>query len=319
MRKLARGALCLLVVFGMLGGGFVPARGADGEYEIGPDDVLDVSVWQAPELGGAVTVSSAGTIVLPLVGEVTAAGLTPKQLAAKLTEAFSVYKRDVARVTVRVTTYNSRAIYVIGQVATPGKLPFEEIPSVWDAIKEAGGPLQDAFLGEVRIVRTEGDGQRAFRVDVEAFLAGRETEMPKLLPGDTIVVPKSSMPGFDVLAKDVVFLEGEVAKPGSYSMGPARDLLGAVLLAGGFSPNADRSKVSLVRRAEGATIVRSIDVRKFHEKGDVGSNPRVQPGDWISVPRAPEDRGFLGSVGAFTREVGPLLSLAVLVVSIATR
>lgn len=318
MRRMARGALSVLVALGLASAG-VPGTSpaAEREYEIGSEDVLDVSVWQAPELSGPVSVSSGGTIVLPLVGEVAASGLTTAELAKRLTEAFSVYKRDVARVTVRVTAYNSRSVYVIGQVAKPGKYSFQEIPGLWDAIKEAGGPLQDAFLGEVRIVRSGADGQKAIRADVEGFLAGRQPEMPPLRPGDTIVVPKSSMPGFDALAKDVVYIDGEVVRPGSYSLGPARDLLAAVLLAGGFTPSADRGKVSVVRRSEGATVVRSVDVRKFQEEGDLLANPLVEPGDWISVARLPDDRGVLGTVGVLARDLGPLLSLTALIVSIA--
>ncbi len=318
MRGSARRFHFVLLALGIaVTGAAWPVQAADNEYSIGPEDVLDVSVWQAPELGGKVIVSSAGMITLPLVGEIQAAGMTPTALARRLTEAYTVYKRDVARVTVRVETYNSRAIYVIGQVAKPGKYPFEEIPTVWDAIKEAGGPLQDAFLGEVRIVRSEAAEQRAIRVDVEGFLAGRSAEVPELRPGDTVVVPKSSMPGYDGLAKDVLYVEGEVVRPGSYSMGPARDLLGAVLLAGGFGPSADRSRVSLVRRVDGATIVRTVDVRRFQEEGDAASNPRVEPGDWISVQRQEPEKGFLGSVGSFARVLGPLLSLTAIVVSIA--
>jgi polysaccharide export outer membrane protein len=320
MLSIGRAVVSLLVVFGMLLGAVPRAvRAAEAEYVIGTEDLLDVSVWQAPELSAKVVVSSAGTVVLPLVGEVKAAGLTASELARQLTESFSIYKRDAARVTVRVEAFNSRAIFVIGQVAKPGKYPFEEIPDLWGAVKEAGGPLQDAFLGEVRIVRGDAQGRRAIRVDLEAYLAGRSTDVPKLEPGDTIVVPKSSMPGFDVLAQDVVFVEGEVAKPGSFSMGPARDLLSVVLLAGGFSPNADRSRVSLVRRSSGATIVRSIDVRRFQEDGDVSANPRVEPGDWISVPRLTTSRGVFGTVSSVARDVAPLLSLTALVISISRR
>jgi polysaccharide export outer membrane protein len=292
------------------------ALAVETEYVIGPEDELDVSVWQAPELGGKVTVSAGGTISLPLVGEVEAAGLTPAQLSARLTNAFAIYKRDVARVAVRVEAYNSRAIFIIGQVGAPGKYPFEEIPNLWDAIREAGGPLSDAFLGEVRIVRSEGGERRAIRVNLEDYLAGRVTELPKLLPGDTVVVPKSSMPGFDALSADQIYIEGEVGQPGSYSLGPARDLLSAILLAGGFGPTADRSRVSLVRREPGATIVREIDVRKFQREGDLSANPRVQAGDWISVPAAPPPGGFLGRFSSTAQDLASVLTVVLLGVSV---
>lgn len=316
MRGVERAALAF-IFFLSLALQAQPASGEEGDYQIGPEDELEVSVWQAKELGGEVTVSAAGMISLPLVGSIRAAGLTPAELSDRLTDAFSIYKRDIARVAVRVLVYNSRAVFVIGQVATPGKYPFEEIPDVWDAIREAGGPLQDAFLGEVRVVRGDEGGRKAIRVNLDAYLAGEETELPQLRPGDTIVVPKSAMPGFDALAEDVIYLEGEVATPGSYSLGPASDVLSAILLAGGFGPNADRSRVSLVRRAPGATIVRTIDVRKFQEDGELDSNPRVQAGDWISVPQIRQEGSFLGSFSSFAADVGSLLTLVFLGVSIA--
>ena len=92
-------------------------------------------------------------MTLPLVGEVTVAGTTPSQLEEELARKFSLYDRQITQVSVEVTAYNSKAVYVLGEVAQPGKYQRWPMPTVWDLIRDAGGPNENAYLGGVQVIR----------------------------------------------------------------------------------------------------------------------------------------------------------------------
>ena len=97
----------------------LPPAPAGPEYVIGPEDVLHVAVWKETDLTATLPVRPDGKISLPLLDDVQASGLTPKQLAESVTEKLKKYIAD-PRVTVVVTTINSKRIYLVGEVMHPG-------------------------------------------------------------------------------------------------------------------------------------------------------------------------------------------------------
>src|SRR5262249_45937607 len=156
---------------------------------VGAEDVMQVSVWLHPELERTITISTDGTIVYPPIGSVQAAGLTPKQLGDRLADRLGTFLRQTTQVTVTVTQFMSRSVFVAGAVAKPGRYGFERMPSVVDAISQAGGALAGADLGHVQVVRREGENRRTIDVDVASALRdGVGTALPELKPGDTIMV-----------------------------------------------------------------------------------------------------------------------------------
>src|SRR5438477_3064922 len=94
---------------------------ASPSYVIGPDDTLAVNVWKEPDLTATLPVRADGMISLPLLNDVQAAGLTPMQLAASISEKLKKYITD-PHVTVEVTQMNSQRIYVTGEVLHPGAM-----------------------------------------------------------------------------------------------------------------------------------------------------------------------------------------------------
>ena len=92
---------------------------ADPNYVIGAQDVLDINVWKEPDVSRVVPVRPDGKISLPLLNDVQAAGLTPAQLAAQITESLKKYVTN-PQVTVIVTTINSQRVYILGEVMRPG-------------------------------------------------------------------------------------------------------------------------------------------------------------------------------------------------------
>jgi polysaccharide export outer membrane protein len=237
------------------------------DYVLGAEDVIQISVWLHPELERSVTVSTSGTITFPPLGEVPAVGLTPKQLGDKLGERLSSFLRQTTAVTVTVTQFTSRSVFVTGAVARPGRYGFERMPSVVDVISQAGGALPGAELTRVQIVRKEGDSRRTIEADVASALRdGVGVQLPELKPGDTVTVPGTLAPGTSAAGEGVGVL-GEVARPGLYPVGPGQELWAVIAAAGGFTAKGDLTKVSVITRQGPGQAVVTIDLRHALQSG----------------------------------------------------
>lgn len=165
-----------------------PVPPTNSSYVIGPDDVLAISVWKEPELTGTLPVRADGMISLPLLNDVQAAGLTPMQLAAAITEKLKKYVAD-PRVNVTVTAMNSQRIYLMGEVLRSGTLTLLPGMTVLQALASAGfTPF--ANTKAIYILRTENGKQIKVPVNYKKLIKGQEAGPDLTLrPGDTIVVP----------------------------------------------------------------------------------------------------------------------------------
>jgi polysaccharide export outer membrane protein len=158
------------------------------DYVIGADDTLHISVWKETELTATLPVRPDGKISLPLLNDVAAAGLTPMQLAASITEKLKKYIAD-PRVTVVVTAMNSRRVFVTGEVTRPGAMPLLPNMTVLQAISSAGF-TQFANVKKIYLLRTENGRQVKLPFNYKEVVKGDHPEQNiKLRPGDTIVVP----------------------------------------------------------------------------------------------------------------------------------
>lgn len=161
---------------------------AGPEYVIGPEDSLHVSVWKEPDLSATLPVRPDGKISLPLLNDVQAAGLTPLQLAASLTEKLKKYIAD-PRVTVVVAQINSKRIYLVGEVLHAGATPMLPNMTVLQALSSAG-LNQFANTKRIYVLRNENGKQQKLPVDYKKLVKGERIEQNYALqPGDTIVVP----------------------------------------------------------------------------------------------------------------------------------
>jgi polysaccharide export outer membrane protein len=276
-----------------------PFAWAQTEYTIGVGDVLAVDVWQRNDLGGKVTVDFDGSITLPLLGSVRAAGQTPARLSEELTRRYSFVDRQVSQVNVSVEEYKSRKVYVMGQVQKPGTYSFPELPSVWEVIRNAGGPAQGAAMTRVQIIPPEGEGAPKI-VDVDRALAtGDFSQLPALTTGSTILVPRSEALGPE---GEFVYVWGSVRRPGLIPYASARDVLAAVLSAGGPDRDADLGQVKVVRPGPVQAAVFTVDIEDYTEDGVLFPNVPLKPGDTVNVPRN-EGLAVLRAFGAFGRTV----------------
>jgi polysaccharide export outer membrane protein len=168
----------------------IPQPASDPKpYTIGSDDSLDILVWKQPDLSGTVRVAGDGTITVPLLGNVPAAGKTTDQLAHALTTDLSRLVHN-PKVTVRVANPQSQVVYVLGEINKPGMLALNSGEVLSQAIASAGGFTPYANLRKVRVVRREEGNPVEMVVNFAKVQDGDDlTSDIALERGDTVIVP----------------------------------------------------------------------------------------------------------------------------------
>jgi polysaccharide biosynthesis/export protein len=159
------------------------------DYLIGPEDILTIVFWREKELSSEVVVRPDGRISLPVIQDVSAAGLTPEQLRDSLTKTAERFVED-PNVTVIVKEINSRRVFITGQVAKPGPYNITSPMTVVQLIAFAGGVLEYADAKNIMIMRTENSNPVSFRFNYKEVAEGKNLKQNiTLKPGDTVIVP----------------------------------------------------------------------------------------------------------------------------------
>jgi len=160
-------------------------------YIIGPEDVIEVSVWKNNDLSKIVIVRPDGQISLPLIGDVRASGLTPVALKDAIANKLKEFKED-PNVSVILKEINSYNIYVIGEVVHPGRYSLKSNTTILQALSMAGGFTPYASRNKIRLMRQDPRTQAVTEIGVkyDGIISGDNPQRDILLkPGDTIVVP----------------------------------------------------------------------------------------------------------------------------------
>jgi polysaccharide export outer membrane protein len=158
-------------------------------FHLGPEDILEISVWKDEALTRQVVVRPDGLISFPLIGDIQAAGRTVEELRQEIKAKIKAYVPD-APVTVMVLQVGSRKVYVVGKVNQPGVYPMGGHIRVMQAIAMAGGTTPFADTGDILIIREGNHGQEVHEFNYGKVAQGRDLEQNiRLLPGDTVVVP----------------------------------------------------------------------------------------------------------------------------------
>jgi len=158
-------------------------------YVIGPEDVLYIHVWKEDALSRTIPVRMDGNISLPLIHDIKAAGLTPLQLEAAITERLKgFYENPTVSVTVMET--NSFKVYVSGEVRTPGVYKLRSETTILQIIPMAGGFTDWAKQRKILVIRKENGKEKRFTIDYKKAMKGDDPSSNVVLkPGDTIIVP----------------------------------------------------------------------------------------------------------------------------------
>jgi polysaccharide export outer membrane protein len=257
-----------------------PTAAPVGDYQIGPEDILRITVYGHEDLTQTVVVQSDGTFVFPLIGRVKAGDLTPKELERKITVLLSQGFIRNPQVTVVVSEYRSKTIFVVGEVMRPGTYPLSGSRTLVEALARAGPTTANA-AGEVVIVRPQGEVQgpvlpnqigdggalapgqaEVIRVNLRDIQAGDLTKNIALRPNDTVFVPQAPK----------VFVSGEVRNPGAYPFSPGTTVRQAISLAGGLTEDGSSGRIRVVREVDGKA--REVKIRL---------DEPIQAGDTIVV------------------------------------
>ena len=172
-------------------------------YVIGPEDVLYIHVWKEDALSRSVPVRMDGNISLPLIHETKAAGLTPLQLEAAITERLKGFYEN-PNVSVTVMETNSFKVYISGEVRTPGVYRLREETTILQIIPMAGGFTEWAKQNKILITRKENGKEKRLTADYEKAKKGDQSSNVILRPGDAIIVealrlkPKPVSPYSDI-------------------------------------------------------------------------------------------------------------------------
>jgi polysaccharide export outer membrane protein len=164
-------------------------RAAPVASTMGPGDMVEVRVFQEPDHSGVWRVSPEGTIDYPLCGKVELAGRTSSTAADALSACLARYLRR-PQVSVLIREYNSKKIFVFGEVQKPGTFPYEGEMTIIQAITLAGGFTKLAAQNNTHVTRLVEGQERKIRVPVEEIGVGRERNFV-LQPGDIVFVPES--------------------------------------------------------------------------------------------------------------------------------
>ena len=163
---------------------------AVGASSLGPGDVIEVRVYQEPELSGVYQVGADGDVVFPLCKAVAVAGLSPNGVAEKLRACLTAgFMRD-PQVSVLVKEYNSKKVFVFGEVQKPGTFTFEDGMSVVQAVTIAGGFTKTAARNSTSVTRRVRGQEVKVKVNVQDIALGKAPNFT-LEPGDIVYVPES--------------------------------------------------------------------------------------------------------------------------------
>ena len=165
------------------------------DYIIGPEDVLDITVWKNADLSKTVQVRPDGRISLPLIGDVAAVSRTSAQLTEEISTRLKSYMENPT-VSIVVKEVNSYAIFVLGEVVKPGRYPLKSKTTLLQAVTLASGFTQVASRNKIVIFRFAKDGDPLMKIKAsydDIVLRDGTNQNIELKPGDTIVVPSESM------------------------------------------------------------------------------------------------------------------------------
>jgi polysaccharide export outer membrane protein len=247
----------------------------DPGYRIGPRDLLEIRVFETPELNVSRRVSEDGSINLPLVGEVKLAGLTETEAAQKIKEVLEGKLLQRASVAVQVQEFRSRPISVIGAVRQPGNLAFSGRWTLLEALTAAGG-LADGHGSLIYVLRRANNGltdQVAIATDDLMVRADQKVNIT-IVDGDLINVPGT----VDV----TVYCLGEVRQPGALSLRSSEriTLLAVIARAGGLTDRA-ANKILIKRTGPNGQSELKADYKRIL----AGKEPDIemQAGDVVIV------------------------------------
>jgi protein involved in polysaccharide export with SLBB domain len=253
---------------------------AFGQHDrIRKNDILEINVYNHPELCKAVIVQSDGSVEYPLVSGIPVDGLTIPEFREILNTQLTKYIGEPPILSIRFSSSISILVTVLGQVTVPGEYLIPQSATIQGAVSRAGGPTPRAQLDRVKLIHKRDAERTPETVNLlRFFIEGDPSLLPPIEEGDVIVVP--GVPG----SHDVKVL-GEVRAPGSYTVHLGASLLDVLFMAGGPTPEAALSRVRWTSPLDSTSRSVDIDLNRILKSNSHQVIPEVRPGDILYVPR----------------------------------
>ena len=257
------------------------ACGQEG-YRLGPEDEIEIRVWDHDDLTRKTRVGLDGNISFPFVGEIRAQGLSLADLQKEIEHRLGPKYIIDPRVSITVLEYKSRKFFVVGNVQKPGTYPLTKPIRVVEAISQAGGiasgTISKPLSGAVAIIIRAQPGEKLdqpkmpdkipasqkITVSLSGALAGDPKQNLEIKNGDTVYIPNL-----------IYYVTGEVKKPDRYPYEENMTVLMAVTTAGGFTDKASSRGTYIIREHSGVK-----------EKVKAGMDDPIRAGDTIVVPES---------------------------------
>ena len=246
-------------------------------FVLGPEDIIEISVWGSKEFGGAMPVRPDGYISFPLIGDIKAQGKTPNQLKRIITEKLRVFITD-ASVAVFVREVNSINISIAGEVNAPGTYKINRPITLMHLISIAKGFTNKADLKKSYLFR----GGRKLGINFYALIKEGDFSQNVWLKRNDIIFIQDNF-------ENRVNVMGEVNKPQVITYQEGMTVLDAIQIAEGMTDIAKPKGTKIYRRSnkgqkEQFQII-PVELDDVYE-GDLSKNTRLEPGDIIHVPRS---------------------------------
>ena len=245
------------------------APSAQTNYVLGPQDVVNITVLGEDDLSRKYTIEQDGTFTFPLIGRVTARGLTLRALEQEIRSKLAANYLKNPEVSVAVDAYQSQKVMIWGEVNQPNEYQLTGDMTLLSALARAGSVTPNAGREAViiRAPKRTGAGitedQEIIRVDLTDLQAGNMALNIPLRDGDTINVPKAQS----------AFVSGQVKNPGAYTVEEGMTILQVLSLAGGLTERGSDRRINVTRTVDG----------KNKEFKSVKLTSLVQPGDTVVV------------------------------------
>lgn len=257
------------------------AWGQEG-YRLGPEDEIEIRVWDHDDLTRKTRVGLDGNISFPFVGEIKAQGRSLLEVQKELEHRLGPKYIVDPRVSITVTEYKSGKFFVVGNVQKPGTYPLTKTIRVVEAISQAGGiasgTISKPLSGAVAIIIRAQPGEKLeqpkmpdkipasqkITVSLSGALAGDSKQNLEIKNGDTVYVPNL-----------IYYVTGEVKKPDRYPYEENMTVLMAVTTAGGLTDKASARRTYIIRENSGVK-----------DKVKTGMDDPIRPGDTIVVPES---------------------------------
>ncbi|MDQ3649236.1 MAG: polysaccharide biosynthesis/export family protein [Acidobacteriota bacterium] len=276
---------------------------ASNQYRIGPGDVLDVRVFNRPQLSHeSLRVENHGVIRMPFIGEIQAACQTEGELSKEITTRLLKYQRN-PQVDVSVKQYNSQPVSIMGAVNAPARFQLQRRVRLLEILSLANGPSPRAGRS-IQVLHAESPTSMCeptsapitpeadaavtgfSSYSINDTLKGDAQSNPYVRPGDIVTIPDAEQ----------IYIIGNVNRPGAIPLKEPLTISRAIVMAGGTAPNTDTGKVRILRQPPGSADKTQIivDLKKINK--NQAEDIALLANDIIDVPTVGGIRGVFKEI-----------------------